>query len=75
MTDVALYQGLHRAVRVLRDGRVEMRRVTGESSTTGKTAGHHRGTEAAMVDGNRPTAANEDSLPGTTKAVMMRLRE
>ena len=71
MTDVALYRGLHRAVRALRDGRVEMRKVTGESSTTGKTAGHHSGTEAAKVDDNRIEATQKDgkdSLPDTTKA-------
>lgn len=75
MTDVALCRGLHRATRALRDGRIEMGRVTGES---GITTAHRNGTEAAEVgdnkietmqeDGNWLKAASEDGLKDTTKA-------
>jgi CHAT domain-containing protein len=78
MNDVALYRGLHRAVRALRDGRIETRRVRGESSTAERTAIHHNGAEAEKVDdhgieatqkdSNRSTAVNEDSFRYMTKA-------
>jgi CHAT domain-containing protein len=74
VTDVALCRGLHRAVRALRDERIEIGRVTGES---GITAVHHNGTEAADVDDNRIDimqdsnwlkVVSEADLQDTTKA-------
>jgi len=74
MTDVALYRGLHRAVRALRDRHKER----GGNNTTGTTAVHHNGMETGNVDGNRSETiredgnrtkvANEDILPDTIKA-------